>query len=126
MRRWTLPLGGHRVANPMGEYQTGDVYHLEWITLVPVRENLFKLVSNSGADVGYMHGANAENIRAAVKDTLVVMSPEFGRSRCVQMNVSFVSHMRVTDISQDNSNAYKGTVIVPCCFLMDVRSLGDT
>ena len=117
----------------MGEYQTGDVYHLEWMTLVPVRENLFKLVSNSGPDVGDIHGANAENVRASVKDTLVLMSPQFGLSRCEQMKLStarvplpFVSHMRVTDISQDNSNAYKGTVIVPCCFLMDVRSLGDT
>ena len=34
--------------------------------------------------------------------------------------------MQVADISQDNSNAYKGAVIVPCCFLKELRSLGDS
>ena len=61
------------------------------------------------------------------------MSPQFRLSRSEKMklrasrvSLSFVSHMRVADISQDNSNAYKGAVIVPCCFLKELRSLGDS
>ena len=90
------------------------------MTLVPLGQNLFKLVSNSGTEVEQVHGADAENVRDAVKDTLVSMSPQFGFSRSDKMklhasraSLSFVSHMRVADISQDNSNAYKGAVIVP-------------
>ena len=116
----------------MGQSKTGDVYRLDWMTLVPVGQNLFKLVSNSGTEVQQVHGADAENVRNAVKDTLVSMSPQFGLSRsekiqlsASRVSLSFVSHMRVADISQDNSNAYKGAVIVPCCFLKELRSLGD-
>ena len=42
------------------------------------------------------------------------------------MSLSFVSHMQVADIRQDNSNAYTGAIIVPCCFLKELRSLGDS
>ena len=94
---------------------------------------LFKLVSNRGAKVEQVHGADAENVRDAVQDTSVSMSPQFGVSRSEKMklrasrvSLSFVSHMRVAYISQDNSNAYKGAVIVPCCFLKELRSLGDS
>ena len=124
---------GHKLANAMGQSKTGDVYRLDWMTLVPLGQNLFKLVSNSGTEVEQVHGADAENVRDAVKDTLVSMSPQFGLSRSEKMklrasrvSLSFVSHMRVADISQDNSNAYKGAVIVPCCFLKELRSLGDS
>ena len=124
---------GHKLANAMGQSKTGEVYRLDWITLVPQGENLFKLVSNSGTEVEQVHGADAENVRDAVKDTLVSMSPQFGLSRSEKMklsasrvSLSFVSHMRAADISQDNSNAYKGAVIVPCCFLKELRSLGDS
>ena len=123
---------GHKLATAMGQSKTGDVYRLDWMTLVPLGQNLFKLVSNSGTEVEQVHGADAENVRDAVKDTLVSMSPQFGLSRSEKMklrasrvSLSFVSHMRVADISQDNSNAYKGAVIVPCCFLKELRSLGD-
>ena len=124
---------GHKLANAMGQSKTGDVYRLDWMTLMPLGQNLFKLVSNSGTEVEQVHGADAENVRDAVKDTLVSMSPQFGLSRSEKMNLttsrvslSFVSHMRVADISQDNSNAYRGAVIVPCCFLKELRSLDDS
>ena len=124
---------GHKLATAMGQSKTGDVYRLDWMTLVPLGQNLFKLVSNNGTEVEQVHGADAENVRDAVKDTLVSMSPQFGLSRSEKMklrasrvSLSFVSHMRVADISQDNSNAYKGAVIVPCCFLKELRSLGDS
>ena len=117
----------------MGQSKSNDVYRLDWMTLVPLGQNLFKLVSNSGTEVKQVHGADAENVRDAVKDTLVSMSPQFGLSRSEKMklrasrvSLSFVSHMRVADISQDNSNAYKGANIVPCCFLKELRSLGDS
>ena len=123
---------GHKLANAMGQSKTGDVYRLDWMPLVPLGQTLFKLVSNSGTEVEQAHGADAENVLYAVKDTLVSMSPQFGLSRSEKMklsasrvSLSFVSHMRVADISQDNSNAYKGAVIVPCCFLKELRSLGD-
>ena len=100
---------------------------------MPLGQNLFKLVSNSGTEVEQVHGADAENVRDAVKDTLVSMSPQFGLSRSEKMNLrasrvslSFVSHMREADISQDTSNAYKGAVIVPCCFLKELHSFGDS
>ena len=125
--------GGHKLANAMGQSKTGDVYRLDWMTLVPLGQNLFTLVSNSGTEVEQVHGAKAENVRDAVKDTLVCMSPQFRMSRSEKMklmasrvSLSFVSHMRGADISQDNSNAYKGALIVPCCFLKEVRSLGDS
>ena len=124
---------GQKLANAMGQSKTGDVYRLDWMTLMPLGQNLFKLVSNSGTKVEQVHGADAENVRDAVKDTLVSMSPQFGLSRSEKMklsasrvSLSFVSHMRVADISQDNSNAYKGAVIVPCCFLKELRPLGDS
>ena len=100
---------------------------------MPLGQNLFKLVSNNGTEVGEVHGAGADNVRDAVNDTVVSMSPEFGSSRSETMqlrasrvSLSIVSHMQVADISQDNSNAYKGTVIVPCWFLKGLRSLGDS
>ena len=124
---------GHKLATAMGQSKTGDVYRLDWMTLVPLGQNLFKLVSNSGTKVEQVHGADAKNVGDAVKTTLVSMSPQFGLSRSEKMklsasrvSLSFVSHMRVADISEDNSNAYKGAVIVPCCFLKELRSLGDS
>ena len=124
---------GHKLANAMGQSKTGEVYRLDWITLVPQGENLFKLVSNSGTHVQKVHGADAEKVRVAVQDTLVSMSPQFGLSRSEKMklgasrvSLAFVSHMREADISEDNSNAYKAAVIVPCCFLKELRPLGDS
>ena len=35
---------GHKLANAMGQSKTGDVYRLDWMTLVPLGQNLFKLV----------------------------------------------------------------------------------
>ena len=132
-RKIDIAFGGHKLANAMGQSKSGDVYRLDWMTLVPLGQNLFKLVSNSGTKVQQVHGADADNVRDAVKDTLVSMSPQFGLSRSEKMklrasrvSLSFVSHMRAADISQDNSNAYKGAVIVPCCFLKELRSLGDS
>ena len=68
-----------------------------------------------------------------MNDTWVSMSPQLSLSRsekmklrASRMSLSFVSHMWVADISQDNSNAYKGAVIVPCCFLKEQRALGDS
>ena len=78
---------GHKLANAMGQSKTGDVYRLDWMTLVPLGQNLFKLVSNSGTEVEQVHGADAENVRDAVKDTLVSMSPQFGLSRSEKMNL---------------------------------------
>ena len=72
---------GHKLANAMGQSKTSNVYRLDWMTLVPLGQNLFKLVSNSGTEVEQVHGADAENVRDAVKDTLVSMSPQFGLSR---------------------------------------------
>ena len=61
------------------------------------------------------------------------MAPQFGVSRSEKMklrasrvSLSSLSHIPEADISQDNSNAYKGAVIVPCCFLKELRSLGDS
>ena len=71
----------------MGQSKTGDVYRLDWMTLVPLGQNLFKLVSNSGTEVGQVHGADAENVRDAVKDTLVSMSPQFGLRRSEEMKL---------------------------------------
>ena len=62
---------GHKLANAMGGSKKGDVYRFDWMTLVPLGQNLFKLVSNSGTEVEQVHGADAENVRDAVKDTLV-------------------------------------------------------
>ena len=59
--RSTLPVGGTQLANAMGQSKTGDVYRLDWMTLVPLGQNLFKLVSNSGTEVEQVHGAGAEN-----------------------------------------------------------------
>ena len=132
-RKIDTAFGGHKLANAMGQSKTGDVYRLDWMTLVPVGQKLFKLDSNSGTQVEQVHGADAENVRDAVKDTLVSMSPQFGFSRPEKMqlkasrvSLSSVCHMRVADVSQDNSSAYKGAVIVPCCFLKELRSLGDS
>jgi hypothetical protein len=33
--------------------------------------------------------------------------------------------MQEADIPDDNSEAYKTTVLAPCCFLKEARSLGD-
>ena len=117
----------------MGQSKTGDVYRLDWMTLMPVGQSLFKLVSNSGTEVTQVHGADAENVRDAVKDTLVSMSPQFGLSRdekikqdASRVSLPYVSHMRGADITQDKENAYKGTMVVPACFIKELRSLGDS
>ena len=51
---------GHKLVNAMGQSKTGDVHRLDWMTLVPLGQNLFKLVSNSGTGVEQVHGAVAE------------------------------------------------------------------
>ena len=96
----------------MGLPKTGDVYRLDWMTLVSQGQNLFKLVSNGGTEVEQVKGDDAEKVRDEVKDTLVYMSPQFGMSRSEKMNLKasrvslpFVSHMKTADISQDNSKA---------------------
>lgn len=124
---------GHQLADAMGQSKKCDVYRLDWISLVPLGNNLFKLVSNSGTEVEQVHGTDAENVRGAVTDTLVSMTPQFGLSRsekiklpASRVSLSWVSHIRAADIRQDNTNAYKGAVIGPCCFLKELRSLSDS
>ncbi len=41
-----------------------------------------------------------------------------------RLNLAFVAHTQDADISEDNTNAYHNTVIVPCCFVKELRSLG--
>ena len=84
-RKIDTALLGHNLANAMGQSKTGDVYRLDWMTLVPLGQNLFKLVSNSGTEVGQVHGADAENVRDAVNDTLVSMPPQFALSHSDEM-----------------------------------------
>ena len=92
--------------------------------LVSQGQNLFKLVSNGGTEVEELKGDDADKVRDEVKDTLVYMSPQFGMTRSEKMNLKtsrvslpFVAHMKTADISQDNSNAYKGSLILPCVFI---------
>ena len=99
----------------------------------PTCRSLSKIGRSEDRKIEQVHGADAENALDAVKDTLVSMPPQFGLSRSEKMNLrasrvslSFASHMREADISQDNSNAYKGAGIVPCCFLKELRSVGDS
>ena len=66
---------GQKLANAMGHSKTGDVYRLDWMTLVPMGQNLFKLTSNSGTEVNKLDGAKAAQVRNAVKETLVSISP---------------------------------------------------
>ena len=124
---------GPKLANTMGHSKPGDVYHLNWMTLVPLGQNKFKLTSNSGTEVKQIHGADADKIRHSVKETLVSMSPQFVVTRdekmmlrATRVSLAFVSHMRQADVSEDNSNAYKGALIVPCCFLKELRPLGNS
>ena len=132
-RKLDAAFWGHKLAKEMGRAKKGDVYRFDWITLVPLGQGLFKLVSNSGTQVEQIHGSSADTVRDAVKDTLVSMSPQFGMSRSEKLklsasrvSLSFVAHMKEADITTDNSNAYKGTVLVPCCFIKELRSLGDS
>ena len=39
---------GQSLATQMGQAKPGDVYRIDWVTLVPLGQNLFKLVSNGG------------------------------------------------------------------------------
>lgn len=50
-RKIGTALWGHKLANAMGQTKKGVVYRLDWISLVPLGNNLFKLVSNSGTEV---------------------------------------------------------------------------
>ena len=61
------------------------------------------------------------------------MSPQYHMTRydklkltTSRMSLSLVSHMRDADISQDNSNAYRCAVVIPCVYLKELRSLGDS
>ncbi len=123
---------GHKLATEMSHAKTGDVYRFDWITLMPLGQGRFKLISNGGTQVEQVLGTSADNIRAAVSNDLVSMSPQFGMSRSEKLklstsrvSLSFVAHMQEADIAEDNSEAYKAAVQVPCCFLKETRSLGD-
>ena len=120
---------GDQLANTMGKSKKGDVYRLDWITLVvQAAENarkLLKLTSNQGTKVELLQGTDAENVRNAVQDNLISMSPQYRMSRddklkltTSRMLLSLVSHMRDADISQDSSTAYKCAIITPCIFLI--------
>ena len=37
---------GHKLATAMGQSKTGDVYRLDWMTLVPLGQNLFKVAAS--------------------------------------------------------------------------------
>ena len=124
---------GRRLADQMGQAKKGDVYRLDWMTLSPVGANQFKLSSNNGTHVQEVHGAEADEVRNALKETLTSMSPQFGMSRSDKMNLNaarvtlaYACHIKGAEISPENSNAYKGAVIVPCCFVKEIRSLGDS
>ena len=71
----------------MGQSKTGDVYRRGWMTLVPLGQNLFKLVFSSGTEVEQVHGADAENVRDAVQVTLVAMPSQLGLSRSEEMKL---------------------------------------
>ena len=114
---------GHKLATAMGQSKTGAVYRLDWMTPVSAGHHLFKLVSNNGTQVEQLHGPDTQIVRSVVKNALLSRSPPFGLSRSEKMNLkasrvssSFVSHMRVADISQDNSNAYKRRSYRPMLF----------
>ena len=124
---------GHNLATKMGLSKTGEVYRFDWITLVSLGQNLFKLVSNGGTEVKELKDEEAANVRGEVKDTLVCMSPTFGMTRSDKMNLptsrvslSVVAHMKKADISQDHSTAYKSSVIVPHCYIKEFRSLSNS
>ena len=121
---------GDELAKEMGQAQPGDVYRFDWITLVPHGQDLFKLASNGGTFVKKITGAEADLTRASVAADIVSLSPQFRQTRqqklarpTCRVSLSFVSHMQDADISDDNSNAYQNTVIVPCCYVKEIRTL---
>jgi hypothetical protein len=64
------------------------VYRIDWVTLVPLGQNLFKLVSNGGTQVKQLNGSSGDDARDALSDTLVVMSPQFGTSRSDKLKLN--------------------------------------
>ena len=124
---------GHQLATEMGEAKRGDVFRFKWMTLLPLNKHLFKLTSNSGTQVERVEGGEAEKFRGEVNDTLTSMSPTYGVTRAEKMNLpttrmslSLVAHMREADLGQDNSNPYKGAVMIPSVYIKEIRSLGDS
>ena len=86
-RKIDVAFWGRKLANAMGHSKSGDVYRLDWMTILPLGQNLFKFVSNRGTNVEQVHGADADKVRGAVHDTLVSMSPQFGFSRSEKMKL---------------------------------------
>ena len=124
---------GDDLAKTMSESKKGDVYRLDWITLVVVTKDLFKLVSNSGTKVEQLQGTDADTVRAGLHENLESMSPQYYLTRgdklnlpASRMSLALVSHMRNADISQDNSEAYKCAVVVPGIYVKEVRALSDS
>ena len=125
---------GEHLANAVSQCTKGEVYRFDWMTLVIVEpKKSFKLVSNNGTKVERLTGTEADSVRDGIEENLTSMSPQYHMTRedklkltTSLMSLSLVCHMRDADISQDNSNAYKCAVVIPCVYLKDVRSLGDS
>ena len=105
----------------------GDSEHMHLPSILGRRQTSYP------ADKFFSDESHADKVRDEVKDSLVCMSPQFDMTRSDKMNLetcppslSFVAHMKTADISEENSNTYKGSLIVPCCYIKELRSLSNS
>ena len=118
---------GPELASCMSGASVGEVYRIDWIMAVPEGVNNVKLSSTTGTSVRKLEGAEADTVRTGLAACPTSMSAVYRKSRQEKLdeevsraNLSLVEHMAKADVQQD---AYKGTVMVPGCFVRDVHGI---
>ena len=116
------------LATQMSAATAGQVFRLDYFTLVPEGNGCYKLTSNTASRVALQDGAGAEAVRAGLSAKVDTMSAVYGKSRDDKMKEQFqqvslimVHHVRSMDATTGfytNCN-----FLVPALYVKDVRGM---
>ena len=116
------------LATQMSHATAGEVFRLDYFTLVPEGNGCYKLTSNTASCVELEAGAGAEAVRAGLSDKVDTMSAVYGKScddklkeKFQQVSLIMVSHVKSMDATTGfytNRN-----FLVPALYVKDVRSM---
>ena len=116
------------LATQMSHATAGEVFRLDYFTLVPEGNGCYKLTSNTASRVELQAGAGAEAVRAGLSDKVDTMSAVYGKSRDDKMKEKFqpVSLIMVSHVkSMDATTGFytNRNFLVPALYVKDVRSM---
>ncbi|CAE8644736.1 unnamed protein product, partial [Polarella glacialis] len=116
------------MASQMAQASVGEVFRLDWMTLVPEGNGMFKISSAAHSTSRLQTGDAADSVRSALATDVESMSATYGRSRAEKLKELFTQGSLSTLDHIQRLNAQEGgyaakCIMIPAVFVKDIRGM---